>query len=901
MTKEAMEKNLIKCSLKEICKKLEDDQGYHCRIHPNTNYIVFGDIDNYSNEIGVFITLMQNFLNVYYDIQIKLGDIYYTQNIGKKESYHFSIPKLYCSCEKLKEILGNFSYVNSGEFTKKTSTRTIKSIDLSIYSEHWFRYPNQSKNGDEKMKHKIIYGSTVNFIVEYIPKNSICIENKIFNNGVSYGSNETKKSANKSLTSKNITKNGLTNKTISIDTSKKKMSNNNSSNNTSIKNTTSNKTNKTNKTNNTSSNKTNKTSSNITNKTNSNKPKQKPQKIDIANEQEIEEIEEKRDEELMNSINDYLHENNINHEIVNLLNTSKYYRAYFKYIQFFDKCFKTDRFNNYNDWISVGMALMNIYGNDGFQVFDYFSTKGENYDGIDQTLKKYNSFQENHVNGYTLATIYSYAKTDNEEEYNKIMFKKELKFNDMDFAHQLKENAGNLFITKRLKENSYTFYCFNGKYWENSSRLLSLYISSTLYLYYVNLIISSPLETELKKKYLKAVEKLNRVSTMEAIVKGYSLLAYSPHIVFDEKHWLFAFDNMLYDLKEHKFREFRFEDYISVTTGNNWVEPTEEQTKLVTDLLNKIMPIEEERKAYLQLQSTCLEGRNLEKFIIHNSSGRNGKGLLNDLLLSALGKYGFVANSSILFESNKTGSCPEKANMHKKRFVVFREPPQDCKYQNSVIKEMTGGGMLCARGHNESETEKSLHATVIVECNNRPLFKEDPTTADAERLVDILFRSTFVSDEKMVDEANNIYKANPYYKTQIFQKEHRFALLKILMASYKEYADNNYVFDIPLSFRERTIAYLEECCDIYQWIQELFMISENKDDILALKTIYNEFKVSEYYLNLSRDKKRQYTYKYFTNYVSSNIMLKKYYKDRYRDNRSILLGWKLKPEEQIEE
>ena len=73
---------------------------------------------------------------------------------------------------------------------------------------------------------------------------------------------------------------------------------------------------------------------------------------------------------------------------------------------------------------------------------------------------------------------------------------------------------------------------------------------------------------------------------------------------------------------------------------------------------------------------TALEGRCLERFIIFNGSGGNGKGMINDILLMALGSYGLLGNNAILFECSKTGSNPEKANMDKKRVVIFREPPE---------------------------------------------------------------------------------------------------------------------------------------------------------------------------------------------------------------------------------
>ncbi len=67
-----------------------------------------------------------------------------------------------------------------------------------------------------------------------------------------------------------------------------------------------------------------------------------------------------------------------------------------------------------------------------------------------------------------------------------------------------------------------------------------------------------------------------------------------------------------------------------------------------------------------------------------NGRGRNGKGLINDLFLMALGDYGMMGNNALLFEKNKSGSNPEKSNMHMKRYIVFREPPEKSKMKNQL-------------------------------------------------------------------------------------------------------------------------------------------------------------------------------------------------------------------------
>jgi len=537
--------------------------------------------------------------------------------------------------------------------------------------------------------------------------------------------------------------------------------------------------------------------------------------------------------------NKYFEKNNIKHEIVNILHVSEYYNVFFRYVQFFDKCFNVERFNNHDNWSIIGSALMNIYGDDASEIFDYFACKSVNYINKEETLKIYNSFKKNILIDNKIEIIYNYAKNDNEIEYNNIMFNRGLYFNDMDIAYQIKENVGNLYISKRTNANNYTLYCFNGKYWENDDRLLKLYISSALYQFYENMIITSFLDTKKKSIYLNNIKKLKNRRTIESIIKGYERIAYSRDIIFDDKYWLFAFNNVVYNLKGHKFRQFRYKDYISITTGYDWVEPTEPQITLINKLLNEIMPIEEEKKAYLQLLSTCLEGRNLEKFIIINGPGNNAKTMINNLILRGLGNYGFIIDSAIiidgkiLFESKKS-FYSEIIKLHKKRFVVFRGDYQDCEFDNAIIRELCANNIYINYG-NYNDIE--IHATYVVECNNIPLLKYNPTITYAHILVDILFRSTFVMNNKLVDEGNNIYKANPNFMSNNFQKNHCCALLKILMESYKEYVANNYIFDIPLPIQERTNAYLEDCCDIYQYIRNLFIIPDNGEDILFLNGI----------------------------------------------------------------
>ena len=73
-----------------------------------------------------------------------------------------------------------------------------------------------------------------------------------------------------------------------------------------------------------------------------------------------------------------------------------------------DECLKQERYDDYNDWIIIGMALKNTFGNNGFKIFDYVSKKSNKYDGIIKTKQVFDNFLYMSLDGYTIATIYNH-------------------------------------------------------------------------------------------------------------------------------------------------------------------------------------------------------------------------------------------------------------------------------------------------------------------------------------------------------------------------------------------------------------------------------------------------------------------------------------------------------------
>jgi hypothetical protein len=151
-------------NLKNLIRELKNDNGYHMRISSDQNYIFFGDCDHFKGSFPEFAELLIDFLKDHYE--------------GVDGSFHYSIPNFYTSCKKLKEIHEKFYQKHIDIFHYIIDGKVQKVVDISIYANKWFRYPQQRKEKNKNVKHIIKKGKMKDFVVEYIPKKSVCIDDK---------------------------------------------------------------------------------------------------------------------------------------------------------------------------------------------------------------------------------------------------------------------------------------------------------------------------------------------------------------------------------------------------------------------------------------------------------------------------------------------------------------------------------------------------------------------------------------------------------------------------------------------------------------------------------------------------------------------------------------------------
>jgi phage/plasmid-associated DNA primase len=562
----------------------------------------------------------------------------------------------------------------------------------------------------------------------------------------------------------------------------------------------------------------------------------------------------------------------------------------------------------YGTWLRLGASLKSECGEYGIHLFkeisklypDYWDEKGceKIYDGIK-------------CDKITIGTLFYYLKQEDEKKFKELKREwkmKKLNLIECDFNTGLIAdyfigiyNNEFLFTNKRL-------YYWNGIYWkedDDSFSYMNKFIDKTfvneLTQYYlikfkewcdyrnnndVSKEESGIMDKKLQNFISNVNNKLRNHHFRSSYIKEICNKVSRPNVVFDLNPTLFVFENAVVDLNTGKQVLPNPDDLMKLSCGYNYEAEDTEKVGFLTGLLNKFFPEEEVKNHYLEILATGLCGYPQERFFVATGRGGNGKGVLNDLMMETVGKYGYKLTSEFVMNPIKTGANPEVANMNGKRFVKCEEPPANRRIKCAVIKEITGGKHLNARLCNSNDCEVILKMTFLMECNDMPRYDE---VGDAMgRRNDITpFISKAVPEEEFnttpEEDRKNLYIINPYYKTDSFKNSYKSALFHILLKYFKKFADNHYTLSAqPKSVLIKNKEQMVASDDFFGWFEKTFKPC-NDAPAVKMKEVYSIFENSPFFCNLSKNDKRIYNQKYFKEKMENHNMIKKYIvaRDKY--------------------
>ena len=314
--------------------------------------------------------------------------------------------------------------------------------------------------------------------------------------------------------------------------------------------------------------------------------------------------------------------------------------------------------------------------------------------------------------------------------------------------HRWKRDKEGHHISKELSTTVAELYKTRGFYWKKQASLDSLDKDNL-----------DKFESYSKTAFA-IVNNLATTTEKNHFIKECSALLHNDKFeeeLLNESAHLLGFTNGVYDFKEKVFRNGRPEDYISFSTNIKYVpyNPDSVEAQILKDFLAKVFVNEEMRIYSLDKMAMTLDGSiRSEQFLVATGNGSNGKTKLIELLSKALGDYYCIIPIALLTQkraASNSAQC-ELERTKGRRFAVLQEPGESESINIGLMKELTGGDRIQARGLFKEPVEFKPQFKMMLVCNDLPeVPSNDGGTWRRIRVMD--FKSKFV-DAPRADKPN---------------------------------------------------------------------------------------------------------------------------------------------------
>lgn len=313
-----------------------------------------------------------------------------------------------------------------------------------------------------------------------------------------------------------------------------------------------------------------------------------------------------------------------------------------------------------------------------------------------------------------------------------------------------------------------------------------------------------------KREYLKKkVALINQIKiTLKRTTQKDHIMREAAEIFFDESFvrnmdtnkYLLCFNNGVVDFRTKTFRDGLPDDYITKTTRIDYIPYDETNTdfKKTSEELYKFMhtlfPIPDLNKYMWDHLASCCVGTNKNQtFNVYHGSGSNGKSLLADLMSATLGDYkGTVPITLVTDVRGKIGGTSDEVlKLKGVRYAVMQEPSKGVKLNEGIMKELTGGDPIQARGlYSESEIFEPQFKLVV--CTNNLFDIESNDDGTWRRIRKCEFPSKFI------DEGEHYEDDTPYVfpkDKSLNEKLHKFAPVFASMLIHRAFETDGNVED----------------------------------------------------------------------------------------------------------
>lgn len=224
-----------------------------------------------------------------------------------------------------------------------------------------------------------------------------------------------------------------------------------------------------------------------------------------------------------------------------------------------------------------------------------------------------------------------------------------------------------------------------------------------------------------KQRHIKYSRGSNGKNNM--LKESQHLLPVSPD-AFDNDTHLLNVQNGYIDLKTGELHEHDKEKYFTKISSVEYTDTID--CPLWIEFLNQIFDGNQDLIDYMQRAvGYSLSGSTEEQmmFILHGF-GRNGKSVFLDIITEMLGTYTTnIQPQSIMVKHQTNSASPDIAKLDGARFVTTTEPNDGMRFDEGLIKQLTGGDKVTARFLHENEFEFTPQFKLWMATNHKPIIR----------------------------------------------------------------------------------------------------------------------------------------------------------------------------------
>lgn len=478
----------------------------------------------------------------------------------------------------------------------------------------------------------------------------------------------------------------------------------------------------------------------------------------------------------------------------------------------------------------------------------------------------------------TRRSIMYWAKQGAPEEYAKLQRQSMdtyvniaiLSGTDWDVANVVRQICADRYVCADNRPKTRTWYVYRNHRWElDKGQSLRRVLSEEVHmLFYEKSVEEMQRLNEVQDDDVRAKikQRLDAITRIKKMLKSSSnknnFMCEAAELMFDgeieekmdENPYLMGFLNGVVDFKNKEFRAGHPNDYISKSTMvkyytqeeiNNTPEYAEIKAKIM-EFMSQVYPDPQLLEYMLNHFASVIIGVKMNQdFTVLIGSGSNGKSAMIDLFRQGLGQYFMMIPIRLLTGGGRVNvgaHSDEIAKLKGVRYAPCQESKKGMVFDEGVMKDLTGGSMLTARGIFKESISFMPQFTMDIATNELPVWNtNDDGTWRRIRRVD--HESKFVDPgEKYSDKPKYVFPKNK----ELTQQFPIWAPIFISMLVHRAFETNGLVTVCP-RVMEASNEYRRKQDCLMTYMDECIEHTESQTDKMTITGMYAAFK--EWYKN----------------------------------------------------